>query len=152
MFKNNSKINYKTAQNDDINAIVNLMQEYYDYEGIKLDKQIACVRLKEFIEKSEAGKIWLILIDDDIAGYIVVVNGFGLEHGRNVMIDEFYIREEYRGFGIGHKTIKYIENEIRSIGIVSIHTEVKRRNTKAQLFWENLGFQKYDRFPMTKMI
>jgi len=50
------------------------------------------------------------------------------------------------------KVIKFIETEMRSKGVTSIHTEVKRNNYSAQTFWEKAGFQKYDRFPMKKMI
>lgn len=146
------KINYKNAEIDDINNILKLMREYYAYENIQLDEQEAGKRLEELIKKSELGKIWLIEIDENIEGYIVVTNGFGLEHGRNVTIDEFYIREDFRGQRIGFRTMQFVEKELHSMGISSIHTEVERKNHKAQEFWESIGFQKYDRFPMTKMI
>lgn len=141
-------INYKIAEIADTGVISELMQEYYEYEGLKLDKLIAYARLKELIEKHELGNIWLININESTAGYVVTTNGFGLEHGRNVTIDEFYIRDGFRGQGIGKKTIKFIKDKIYSIGITSIHTEVKRKNIKARLFWESCGFQKYDRYPM----
>ena len=145
-------VSYKSAAISDINTIIMLMHEYYDYEGMQFDEQNARKRLDEFITKSELGKIWLIEINTKTEGYIVAAKGFGLEHGRNVTIDEFYIRGNFRGYGIGHKTIQFIENELRSMKISAIHTEVERKNHKAQEFWEKIGFQKYDRFPMTRMI
>lgn len=148
----NRKINYKNAEVDDINNILKLMREYYAYENVQLNQQDARERLEEFIKNCQLGKIWLIEIDKTTAGYIVVTHGFGLEHGRNVTIDEFYIRENFRGQGIGQRTMQFIEEELRSMGISSIQTEVERKNHKAREFWEKLGFQKYDRFPMTKMI
>ena len=149
---NNITISYKIAEICDISIIIKLMREYYAFETIKLNEQNTKERLEEFIKKCELGKLWLIEINNNAEGYIVVTNGFGLEHGRNVMIDEFYIREKYRGQGIGLRTMQFIEKELLSIGISSIHTEVDRKNHKAREFWEKIGFQKYDRFPMTKMI
>jgi GNAT superfamily N-acetyltransferase len=148
----NLEITYKIAEIKDIEDIVKLMHEYYDYDDLQFDEKIARARLHELVINHELGKIWLIVINKNIEGYIVVTNGFGLEHGRNVIIDEFYIRENYRGHGIGHKTIKYVENEMQAAGISSIHIEVVRKNNKAKAFWENLGFQKYERYLMVKMI
>jgi GNAT superfamily N-acetyltransferase len=147
----NIQVTYKNAAISDIDTISRLMHEYYDYEGIQFDEPNARKRLHELITKPKLGKIWLIKINDNVEGYIVIAYGFGLEHGRNATIDEFYIRENFRGHGIGQKTIHFIENELRPTEIASIHTEVERKNHKAQEFWQSIGFQKYDRFPMAKI-
>jgi ribosomal protein S18 acetylase RimI-like enzyme len=149
---NNVKVSFKQAQVSDIDVLLSLLREYYAYENLQLDDGAAQKRLTEFIGEPLLGNIWLIAVDSDIAGYIVVTNGYGLEHGRNVTIDEFYVCERFRGQGLGRKTMQFVLSELHRRGIESIHTEVERDNTKALKFWTDLGFHKHDRYSMVKML
>ncbi len=149
--KNINLVCKETAVSD-IDTIITFMHEYYDYEGIQFDEKNAGERLEKFFNESGLGKIWLIHINNHAEGYIVVTHGFGLEHGPNVWIDEFYIRESFTGHGVGRQVIRFIEGELSSMGISAIHTEVERKNQRARAFWKKIGFHAYDRYPMTKMI
>ncbi|UCG61258.1 MAG: GNAT family N-acetyltransferase [Candidatus Zixiibacteriota bacterium] len=144
-------LTYKQAGALDIDALLSLVHEYYACENLPLDDAVARRRLKEFIQNPQLGYIWLIMVGGNLEGYIAVTNGYGLEHGRNVILDEFYIRDSFRGRGIGKMTLRFIEEELRPRGVESIHTEVERGNTGALKFWENLGFHRQDRYPMVKM-
>jgi ribosomal protein S18 acetylase RimI-like enzyme len=148
----NVTVNFQPAKISDIDVLLSLMREYYAYENLKLDDGAARKRLAEFISEPSLGNIWLITVDSDIAGYIVVASGYGLEHGRNVTIDEFYISERFRGQGLGKKTMSFVLSELRRGAVESTHTEVERNNTRGLKFWTDLGFHKHDRYSMVKML
>lgn len=95
----------------------------------------------------------LIQQDNQAVGYIVLTFGYSLEYrGRDAMIDEFYIRETYRGQGVGKKTIQFIENVCQDLGIQAVHLEVERENQKAQNLYRQAGFTDKNRYFLTKWI
>jgi ribosomal protein S18 acetylase RimI-like enzyme len=83
----------------------------------------------------------------------VLTLGYSLEyHGRDAIIDELYIIEEYRGQGIGTRAIELAAKESRSLGIKALHLEVERKNTNAQHFYRKIGFEDHDRYLLTKWL
>lgn len=77
-------------------------------------------------------QVWLIQHGSEAIGYIILTFGYSLEgERRDAFIDEFYIKANYRGQGVGITTIKFLESVCPSLGIHAVHLEVKRQNTVA---------------------
>jgi GNAT superfamily N-acetyltransferase len=109
--------------------------------------------LKKLFSSKAYGNFWLIYDDEIVVGYIIIVHGFSLEyHGVDAMIDEFFIRESYRGKGIGTQTLQFIEDELSRQGIKAFHLEVNHRNNSAKKMYSRFGFKDHDRYLMTKWI
>ena len=84
-----------------------------------------------------------MLIEQDavVAGYLVVCFGWSLEfHGRDAFVDELYLREDFRGRGIGTRALEVAVDLCRASGVRVLHLEVERRNTRAQAMYRRAGF------------
>ena len=146
------KTEYITASLQDIECLIDLMRLYYEHDEIQFDECIARQNALELLKSDKNGIALLIQQDNTAIGYIVVTFGFGLEHGSNGTIDEFFILPGYRGQGLGVKTLNYIESLLAEKGIKAIHTEVEIKNKHGMNFWIKNGYQSTDRKSLTKTI
>ena len=73
-------------------------------------------------------------------------------HGRCGLVDELYIREAYRGMGIGKQVFVLIEDHLRSQGMRSLSLVVDFWNDKAEALYTKIGFQREKRHLMIKHI
>jgi ribosomal protein S18 acetylase RimI-like enzyme len=93
------------------------------------------------------GKVWLIQPADVAVGYVAVCFGYSIEfQGRDAFVDEFFLIESARGQGIGRQALTFVRAAVADMGIVALHLEVARSNTRARRFYETLGFTARDRY------
>jgi GNAT superfamily N-acetyltransferase len=84
---------------------------------------------------------------------MVLTFGFSLEfHGRNALLDELYLREEFRGRGLGRASLVRAEEICRREGIRAVHLEVDRVNVRAQEVYRKAGYKDHDRYLLTKWL
>ena len=70
--------------------------------------------------------------------------GYSLEWlGRDAFVDEFYLREDYRGRGWGRKTLAFVEDAARALDVTTLHLEVVRENTAAVEIYRRMGFKEH---------
>lgn len=87
------------------------------------------------------GNIWLITKSGQEIGYVALCYSYSIEFaGRDAFIDEFYIRPEYRGQGIGFRTLEVVKSEAGKAGIKALHLEVNDKNAAALVLYEQHGF------------
>lgn len=83
------------------------------------------------------------------AGYANVAMTYSNEVGGLVMfIEEIYIREKYRGCGLGEEFIRFIRQEFDS-KVKRYRLEVTQDNAGAIKLYERLGFESLDYKQMT---
>jgi len=129
------------------------MREYYAYDGHGYDREKARGALVALLGNALFGRAWLILNGDAPVGYIVLCYGYSLEWlGRDAFVDEFYLREEYRGRGWGRAAMAFAEEAARADGIRALHLEVVRGNTKALELYRRLSFRPHDSAFLSKWI
>jgi GNAT superfamily N-acetyltransferase len=144
---------FRIADRTDLEALVQFMREYYGFDHLPFDEQIARTALENFIDNEFLGRVWLIHHEDEAVGYVVLTLGYSLEYGgRDAFIDEVYIRESHRGRGIGQRTLAFVEDVCRSLKVRALHLEVERANTGAYAVYRKAGFVDHDRYLMTKRI
>lgn len=147
------KINFITAQIDGIDPLLEMMQDYYQYDQIDFNYQGAHRAVTELLSNSNFGNIWLISSDEVIVGYCVLTLGYSLEfQGRDAFIDEIYLKAQYRGQGIGQMAINFLEEECCRLGVRALHLEVAHNNKPAQALYYKASFTMQDRLLMTKII
>jgi len=96
-----------------------------------------------------AGRIWLIKEDGNAIGYLALCFGYSIEFGgRDAFVDEFYIRPESRGQGIGALCLERIKRETQKLGIAALHLIVDRNNAPAQRLYAGQGFTERERFQL----
>ncbi len=141
------------ATPNDLELIITLMREYYEYDRLQFDEAAARGALQQLLQEPAFGRVWLLEVDHAIAGYFALCLGFSLEyHGRDAFVDEIYIREAYRGQGLGNRALQFLETECRALGVQALHLEVERANTNAQEVYRKNGFVDHDRYLMTKSL
>jgi ribosomal protein S18 acetylase RimI-like enzyme len=88
-----------------------------------------------------------------VAGYAVLAFGFSLEfHGRDAFLDELYVRESFRGSGVGTACLEWLEAVCRAEGVHALHLEVDRTNAGAKRLYHRLGYGDHDRHLLTKWL
>ena len=123
------------------------------FDGRPFDEPIARRVILELIEDDRLGHIWLIELAGEPVGYAVLTLGYSLEfHGRDALLDEFFVAEHARGQGIGTAVLELIAEECRRLGACAVHLEVDRPNVKAQRLYRRSGFVDHDRYLMTKRL
>jgi ribosomal protein S18 acetylase RimI-like enzyme len=144
---------FRLAVESDADALLEFMQAYYTFDGHGFDREKARVALTALLRDPKLGLAWLILDGDAAVGYIVLCIGYSLEWlGRDAFVDEFYLREEYRGRGWGRQSMTFLEEAARAAGIRTLHLEVVEKNTSALQLYRKLGFAEHRSTFLSKWI
>ena len=144
---------FALAETSDVDQLVELMREFYAIEHLRFDEAVARAALAQLLRDCRFGVIHVIWVDEEAAGYLVVTFGFSLEFGgRDALVDELYLRENFRGRGIGKAALELAEAMCREEGISALHLEVDRVNTRAQSIYRQAGFRDHDRYLLTKCV
>jgi len=148
-----AKIDLQLAELKHQDLVMKLMHEFYLSEHLIFNPRAAHTALLHLIEDRSLGMIYLINTNNETAGYCVVTFGYSLEfHGRFALIDEFYIREAFRGLGIGAAALHFLEDQCRQLRISAIRLEVDHSNAGARRLYKRFGFARHDRDLMTKWL
>jgi ribosomal protein S18 acetylase RimI-like enzyme len=144
---------FRVAGESDADTLLVFMREYYAFDGHGFDADKARVALNALLRDSNLGLAWLILDGDTPAGYIVLCFGYSLEWlGRDAFVDEFYLREEFRGRGWGRAAMAFLENAAREAGVRALHLEVVRENAAALEIYRRTGFHEHESTFLSKWI
>jgi ribosomal protein S18 acetylase RimI-like enzyme len=144
---------FRLAGTSDAGALLEFMRAYYAFDGHGFDLEKARVALTGLLLDASLGLAWLILDGDAAVGYVVLCFGYSLEWlGRDAFVDEFFLREEYRGRGWGRKTMEFVEEAARAAGVRALHLEVMRGNAAALEVYRKLGFREHHSSLLSKWI
>ncbi|PYX38350.1 MAG: GNAT family N-acetyltransferase [Acidobacteria bacterium] len=143
----------RPASESDANLLLQMMEEYYRFDGHAFDRPKASSALLNFLRDPSFGRAWLICEQQIPVGYVVLTFGYSLEFlGRDAFLDEFYLRESHRGLGWGREALEYVEEQARNLEIRSIHLEVVQENTAAKEFYRHRGYVAHRHSLMSKWI
>ena len=138
------------AKTADINLIVQMIEVFYEHEKINFNYEKQCKVLSELISENNYGRIFLVKMNDDLAGYFVLTNCYSLEfNGRFLLLDELYIKPEFRKLGIASKIIDYCKFHCMQNKISALRLEVDFENSNAYNLYSKLGFVNNNRNIMT---
>ena len=105
------------------------------------------------IKDQRFGRIWFIELEQQAIGYLVLTFGFIVEfHGKHAVIDEVYLRPNYRGHGYFQMALAFVETFCREMNVCCLRLEVGKRNETAQEAYRKAGFRPHDRILMTKSL
>jgi len=143
----------RAAVESDADLLLDFMRSYYAFDGHGFDPEKARAALVPLLRDPNFGRAWLILDADSPVGYIVICLGYSLEWlGRDAFVDEFYLREEYRGRGWGQKIMALLEDAARDLGVRALHLEVIDGNDAAGHLYRKLGFKPHQSTFLSKWI
>jgi ribosomal protein S18 acetylase RimI-like enzyme len=137
----------------DVERVLPLMAQLYAHGDSAFEPQRHRQAIERLLTEPQCGGIWTIEADGALAGYIVILLGYSLEFGgRFGLLDELFIAESQRGTGVAQEALAFAEEQCRARGWKALRLEVDTENLRAQNLYRRSGFQKHDRFPMTKWI
>ena len=146
-------VTFDLAGPDDEEGLLEMIRDFYAHEGLSYDDVRARRALARLLADDALGRVWIVRSGGETAGYFVVTFGYSLEFGgRDAFLDELYLRDAFRGSGLGRKAIERATEACRELGIEALHLEVERHNTSAQGFYRRLGFHDHDRYLMTRWV
>ena len=133
--------------------LLEMMREFYAYEHLAWDEAVAGRGLDCILGDASLGEVWIVLADGEPAGYFVMALSFSLEfHGRYGFLDELFLRERFRGGGIGRLAVQHAAEVCGAIGARALRLEITATNPGARAFYDRLGFEDVGRTLLTKWI
>lgn len=146
-------LNFFAAGEDDIDQILEMQRDFYAIDDYNFDQQTAKQALHKFIEDARYGKLWLITTGGKVVGYTALTLGFSFEFkGVDAFLDELYVLPEFRKQGIGAKTIEFVAQQAKEMGVKAIHLEVELHNEAGRALYRNFDFQDHSRILMTRWL
>jgi diamine N-acetyltransferase len=148
-------IRFEPARAEHAGIFVSMMRALEDADPgpTPFDERRRQVIFEEFVSDPTFGKAWLIVNADDPIGYVVLTVSFSFEYrGRDAFIDELYVAEEHRGRGIGRRTMEFVEETARTLGVNAVHLEVSKSNDAALELYRRAGYVDHGRYLMTKWL
>jgi ribosomal protein S18 acetylase RimI-like enzyme len=134
-------IRLEEIDRDSLNTLLELMRNYYAHDGLNFDAEKAARAVTGMMQMAR-GRIWLILEDDAVMGYAVLIWSYSLEYGGLAAeLDEFYLKPEARGRSVGKAAMQAFLEVCRDAGVVLLRLETELENEAARGFYRTLGFE-----------
>jgi GNAT superfamily N-acetyltransferase len=132
----------RAALPSDIPALVNLVGQYWSFEGIPgFDaRRIECLLRAALFAEGRA-QCWLAEEAGELGGYLLAVLVFSLEHGGMMAeIDEFFVTAASRRRGIGAALLLHAENALRATGVGRLQLQLGSAKARARDFYAARGY------------
>ncbi|AFY97011.1 GNAT family N-acetyltransferase [Chamaesiphon minutus] len=137
----------KIASIEDLEILLPLVRAFHEFEDLHITEEQRKSSLTTLLANVELGGIWLIYYNRRPVGYIALCLGYSIEFGgKDAFIDEFYIRPEFRGEGLGRQTLEFIKIAAKDLDIRAIHLEVARTNTNAHKLYSRSNFEVREKY------
>lgn len=146
-------VNLIQACENDIPLILEFMKDFYTIDHYPFKPERIRPNLHKLISDNSIGRLWLVEYSEQKVGYLALTFGFSFEYGgRDAFIDEFFIKEGFRGKGIGKLVLKLLEPLALEAGVQTLHLEVEPHNSAGNQLYLNAGFKGNDRILLNKAI
>src|ERR1041385_1596017 len=105
---------FRVADPSDADTLVEMMRDFNAHERIAFDESEVRAVLARLFANDSYGLPCLILLGAEVAGYVVITFGFSVEfRGRDAFIDELFVKDEFRGRGLGVAALRFAEGACR---------------------------------------
>ncbi|MBQ7065965.1 MAG: GNAT family N-acetyltransferase [Lachnospiraceae bacterium] len=134
----NSTIRIMTAE--DKACVIEMMRVFYASPAVLSNgsEEIFINDVENCINESPYLEGYIFEDSKKVQGYAMVAKSFSTEFGRTCMwIEDLYIKNEYRGLGLGSKFFDYIKNRYPD---AILRLEVEKENERAVKVYEKNGF------------
>jgi ribosomal protein S18 acetylase RimI-like enzyme len=134
----------KAVGQADLETVVCLIREFAEFEDLSDVCEVTAEKLLEAMFTAGAVVEGLLAFDGALAiGYALFFPNFSSFRGqRGLYLDDIFVKNEYRGKGIGEALLKEIARLAASRGLERIDFLVLDWNTPAAGFYEKLGAAK----------
>lgn len=125
---------------NDTDAVLEMMRVFYASPAVFTNgsdeiflKDIEnCIKNRQYLEG------YIIESSNNILGYAMIAKSFSTEFGKMcIWIEDLYIKEDYRGLGIGKTFFDFITNKYTNC---IFRLEVEEENERAVKLYKKCGF------------
>lgn len=134
---------------NDRNLFVTLSKEFYSTDAVShtIPHEYHEKSFDELMRSGEYIECFIFEQDGETAGYALIAKTFSPEAGGVVVwIEELYVRESFRGKGLGKAFFKYMEENYPA---ARYRLEIEPENLRAKKLYSSLG---YKELPYAQMI
>ncbi|MFV0537738.1 MAG: GNAT family N-acetyltransferase [Dysgonomonas sp.] len=127
----------ESIKEDDFEELCSLFLEFATFE--KLPELMVNTVKKMRAEKEYFQGFVARENGSEIIGYVTFFHAYYTWTGKSLYMDDLYVKEKFRGKGIGSKLIKEVISYAKESGCKGLRWQVSNWNTHAMNFYENLG-------------
>ena len=143
----------RLAGSDDLADLLPLVRAYHEFENVVQTDEERAAAIFPLLVSPTLGRIWLINVGHQPVGYIALCFGYSIEFkGKDAFIDEFFVKEPWRGKGIGSFVLSAICKEAARLEVKALHLEVQRENHSARKLYASNGFDSREQFHMMSRV
>lgn len=136
-------LSFRTFREQDRPDIEQMIQGLYtdDPSPAGMDLEKARRTFDELLRYPEKGAFVVFESGEAIIGYALIIHFWSNEYGGAIeIIDELYVRPDWRGRGIASAFLEHIA-DTSPADVKGLHLEVTPRNKRAQALYARHGFQ-----------
>ena len=127
---------------EDLDRLLPMVEASHREAGTGSDEAHWRAGLAPLLDGSPLGAVYLIGPRKAPVGYIVVSFGWSLEFGgMDGFVDEFWIRPNVRGRGMGSEVLGALVPALEDAGLRALHLEAGDANLRAQTLYARHGFR-----------
>jgi GNAT superfamily N-acetyltransferase len=140
----------RKASLNDVPQLVTMMTEFYSDSPYTLNPRRAAEAFTTLLGDERLGHVWIIQSDSKDVGYVVVTLCHSMTYGGPVaIVDDFFIKHESRGAGLGKAAMQEVRSYCVTHGIRAIQVETGRDNGPALAVYRGAGFMDADHVHLT---
>lgn len=131
----------RTINANDKEIFIKMVTEFYNSEAVlhSIPKENIINTFEEITSNSPFTVGYIVEINSEVAGYILLSFTYSNEAGGlTVLLEEIFVKEEFRGLGLGSKMINYTKEKYSNAK--RFRLEVENDNVKAINLYKSLGF------------
>jgi GNAT superfamily N-acetyltransferase len=137
----------------EIPSLLGMMRDFYAQQNMRFESGAAAKAINQLLADPTVGQIYFIYSGPELAGYFALTLCFSLEfHGHVALLDELYLREEFRGRKLGTAAIAFAKTLCKQKGIRALRLEVGDENDAAEGLYRASGFVKDARHLYTQWL
>ena len=130
----------RSAANNDIPVLVELMREFYAESKYSLDGDWAVRSFNQLLRSTDRGTAWISFRGSDPAGYVVLTTRHSMESGGlDGFVDDLFVRPAFRRHGVGTSLLTELFRECSKRRVLAVHVEVGSDNAAAQALCRRFG-------------
>ena len=125
----------------DKNEYIEMAENFYCSDAVshKIPKENFESAFESAINNNPFIKLYILENEGIIAGYATIAVTFTTEGGgKTLWIDELYIKEQFRGRGLGRGVVKFFQSDK---SVKRIRLEVTPENERAKHLYKSEGFK-----------
>lgn len=126
---------------EDKNCVLEMMRVFYASEAVFTNgsEEIFNSDIDNCVGDCPYVEGYIFQGNDEVQGYAMVAKSFSTEFGKPCMwIEDIYIKQEYRGMGIGSRFFEFIEGKYPD---VIFRLEVEEENERAVRVYKKCGYE-----------